>query len=380
MAQGERKKIGIVYNTNPSWMGGVIYTLNSIKVLNWLEDERKPEIVVFYRKELKRFLNEIDYPYLTTIEVSFPSISKIYLQSLIKRKNVLVEMLMKLHRVDAFFPVFDLPLRSKKGPQLVSWYADLQHKYYPQFFTLRKRIERDLRIRFMLRNGQDLVVSSQAVLDDFHEFFNLKKIRPHVYHFTSIIDGFEMPDFNEVRNENGLPEKYFMVANQFHPHKNHKVILEALALLKQKGQKCFVAFTGRLPENEDKPHIKELHRLMEQHDLKDQVKFLGVISRPNQLCLLKNAQCIIQPSLFEGWSTVIEDAMSLQVPVIASSLKVNMEQLGEKGNYFDPLNAQELSDKMSSQPDRKELDENIYPLYDDRMAEAANSLILVFEQ
>ena len=135
-----------------------------------------------------------------------------------------------------------------------------------------------------------------------------------------------MPDIAEVRKENGLPERYFMVANQFHPHKNHKVILEALALLKQKGQKCFVAFTGRLPENEDKPHIKELHRLLEVHDLKDQVKFLGVISRPNQLCLLKNAKCIIQPSLFEGWSTVIEDAS--WVPVTKSQR--NMEQLGER--------------------------------------------------
>jgi hypothetical protein len=36
---------------------------------------------------------------------------------------------------------------------------------------------------------------------------------------------------------------------------------------------------------------------------------------------MKNATAIMQPSLFEGWSTVIEDAKSLQVPVIASDLK-----------------------------------------------------------
>lgn len=379
MAQGERKKIGIVYNTNPSWMGGVIYILNSIKILNWLPDERKPEVVVFFRKELKRFVTEIDYPYLTTIEVIFPGILRIYIESFIKGENILIEMLTKLYYVDAFFPVFDLPWRTKKGPQLVSWYADLQHKYYPEFFTKRKRIERDLRIRLILRNGQDLVVSSQAVLDDFQKYFNITRIRPHIYHFTSVVDGYEALDFDEVRKENGLPERYFMVANQFHPHKNHKVILEALALLKQKGQKYFVAFTGRLPENEDKPHIKELRRLLEEHDLKDQIRFLGVISRAKQLCLLKNAQCIVQPSLFEGWSTVIEDAMSLQVPVIASSLKVNMEQLGEKGNYFDPLDAEELSVKISSHPNRHEMDENIYPDYDQRMREAAESLVSVFE-
>ena len=49
---------------------------------------------------------------------------------------------------------------------------------------------------------------------------------------------------------------------------------------------------------------------------------------------MKNAKAIIQPSLFEGWSTVIEDARSLQVPVIATDLTVNIEQLGDKGKYF----------------------------------------------
>ena len=60
-------------------------------------------------------------------------------------------------------------------------------------------------------------------------------------------------------------------------------------------------------------------------------------ARAEQLLLMKYAQAVIQPSLFEGWSTVIEDAISLQVPVIASNLPVNIEQLGDRGVYFDPL-------------------------------------------
>ncbi len=38
--------------------------------------------------------------------------------------------------------------------------------------------------------------------------------------------------------------------------------------------------------------------------------------------------------MFEGWSTTIEDAISLNKRVLASDLDVNREQLGDNGIYF----------------------------------------------
>jgi len=37
-----------------------------------------------------------------------------------------------------------------------------------------------------------------------------------------------------------------------------------------------------------------------------------VLPRDTQLSVMRHADAILQPSLFEGWSTVIEDAISLQ--------------------------------------------------------------------
>ena len=55
---------------------------------------------------------------------------------------------------------------------------------------------------------------------------------------------------------------------------------------------------------------------------------------------------IIQPSYFEGWSTVVEDAKAMNQFVIASDIAVHKEQL--KVNYclFDPKNDQELAEKI----------------------------------
>jgi glycosyltransferase involved in cell wall biosynthesis len=74
----------------------------------------------------------------------------------------------------------------------------------------------------------------------------------------------------------------------------------------------------------------------------------GFISREDQLILMKNAMAIIQPSLFEGWSTVIEDCKALGQFVIASDLDVNKEQLTTNCLFFQRNDASELSAHMKN--------------------------------
>jgi hypothetical protein len=65
---------------------------------------------------------------------------------------------------------------------------------------------------------------------------------------------------------------------------------------------------------------------------------LGLIDRRKQLKLMQHSKAVIQPSLFEGWSTVIEDAKALSKTVIASDIPVHKEQLNDHGFYFEPHN------------------------------------------
>ena len=78
----------------------------------------------------------------------------------------------------------------------------------------------------------------------------------------------------------------------------------------------------------------------------DEIYFLGFIDRIDQLVLMENAMAIIQPSLFEGWSTVVEDAKALNQTLIVSDIPVHKEQLKDKGNYFAPNDYDELAQKM----------------------------------
>ena len=373
MSDSKRYKLGLIFNFNPKWMGGIIYLLNISRILKFLDEKDKPKLFVFYPAQLKKFVDEIDYPYIEKIEWKFPSVINGFIESKLKRRNIFVHELIKQYNLDGVYPMHDYPVKSRQKCKQVSWYADLQHRYYPEFFTKRKRFERDLRIKHILNNSKDLVVSSQAVKNDFLNFYKIpKSLTIHIYHFVSIID--ELPNIStqDIKKKYDLPEDYFMISNQFHKHKNHKVALNALAMIKNEGKSVHIAMTGSFPSEPDSPYMQELHDIINENQLKSYISFLGLIPRGDQLLLMKNARAIIQPSLFEGWSTVIEDARSLQSPVIATDLPVNIEQLGDKGKYFSAQDHEKLASLIIEQLSI-EKDKPLYEPYERRMKEAAYS-------
>jgi glycosyltransferase involved in cell wall biosynthesis len=359
-------------------MGGIIYILNLIKTIDFLDDYEKPEIILFYRPDLKKLADKIKYPYLDIVEWNFPGVYSGYIRSWVSCRNIFVKEIISKYTLDALFPLHDFPVKTSSNTKLVCWYADLQHKYYPEFFTKRKILERTQRIKFILQNSDDLVVSSQAVANDFNKFFRIRDgLRIHIFHFVSVIDDIGDLNIDELLKKYSLPRKYFMISNQFHKHKNHVVLLKALVILREKGPDIHLAMTGRFPDASHSPYMQELHSLINEHNLQSQISLMGIIPRNEQLLLMKHSQAVLQPSLFEGWSTVIEDAISLQVPVIASSLPVNIEQLGPDGNYFEPHDDEKLADILYNFPDRN-LNDIMYPDYVGRVRGAAKVFINIF--
>ena len=378
IAGKKRLRLGILFYFSSKWMGGIIYIGNLIKTLDFLDDYDKPEILLFYKPENEKFINEIKYPYLTTIRWIFPSILWGNLKSILLRKNIFVNKILEEYDLDAIYPILDFPVRTRTKTKLISWWADLQHKHYPEFFSKRQIAGRNLRIKFILKNCDYMVLSSNDVLSDFKKFFVIGTTPlVHIYHFVSVIDNHNDIDGRLIREKYNLPEKYFLISNQFHKHKNHRVVLLAIANLKKTGKKLHIACTGKLPSASFSPYMEEIHHIIRENEIQDQVTMLGVISRSDQIQIMRHSQAVIQPSLFEGWSTVIEDAKSLQVPVIASDLKVNIEQLGNEGCYFSPHNPDELASILASYPARN-LEDIFYMPYEKRVKEGAETLLRIF--
>jgi glycosyltransferase involved in cell wall biosynthesis len=55
---------------------------------------------------------------------------------------------------------------------------------------------------------------------------------------------------------------------------------------------------------------------------------------------------LLNPSCLEGWSTTVEEARSLGVPLVLSDLDVHREQAGDDATYFDRTSATALADAL----------------------------------
>ena len=335
--------------------GIVIYMQNIIKGFSFLDDEFKPHLTVIY---------SIDAPIEEIKVIGYPYIDY-YLYKPIRNNlfskviNGISKIILKTHLIrrysfpdnfDLLYPYFESEETFFYRTRYY-WKPDFQEMYYPQHIS---KNEYDYVIHQMnhIASNADymLVLSSKDSYHDFEKFFSPYKNKTKVLQFISIQPSLDSLDAASVLKKYNISKKYFIVANQFWPHKNHLLVLEAIANLKseQKGEHLDfeLIFTGKESSYRDKGYSSKLRNYTETNGLEEDIKFVGFIPRNEQLLLMKNSIAVIQPSLFEGWSTVIEDSKALGKFVIASDLKVNKEQITSNCLFFDKHSASELQSCM----------------------------------
>jgi hypothetical protein len=96
---------------------------------------------------------------------------------------------------------------------------------------------------------------------------------------------------------------------------------------------------------------------------------------------MRAAAAIVQPSLFEGWSALLEETRSLGKLVFASDIPMHREQFTDRVHLFNPTSAEALADlltrhwpELTAGPN-PELETAAEALYRDRIREFARQFI-----
>jgi glycosyltransferase involved in cell wall biosynthesis len=346
-----RKRLGLIFSYDEQWIGGTYYTINLVHALNVLNEVDKPEIVVFSNEEdFIKLQNETQYSYLKyepfeqgKLDVLSRLMNKI--TSKVSKKAIFKPQYKGY--LDALFIIQRSGyLESIPFEKRIYWIPDFQDKHYPEFFTKEGLAKKDERSQWIADHAKNIILSSEAVKKDWEEFYPNFKGITKVVHFAVTHPEYDSLEITELTRKFNLPEKYFFAPNQFWAHKNHMVVIKAAEILKKQGNPVIIAFSGKENDNRNPGYTEKLKAYVKENNLDDVIRFLGFLDRREQLKLMKHAIAVIQPSLFEGWSTVIEDAMAMNQRVIASDLEVNKEQLGDKGLYFERQNAEDLSKSL----------------------------------
>lgn len=349
-----RRKIGLLYQYDENWIGGTYYIQNLIFALDRLAESEKPLLIIIC-KDANTFLNLKNitaYPFVKyRTLVTKPSfivrvINK--LSRIVFNKNIFfVARNNKFKDLDLLFPAIEHKAFIGVKHQLY-WIPDLQEHFYPNFF---KKEEITYRLSFqnkIVQNKWSVLFSSKTALSHFNEAYPDNENNKFVLPFAVNLEHLVISDFAEVQNKYKIFLPYYICCNQFWQHKNHMVIFEALRLLNQNGIYIKVLFTGNENDYRDSMFFQTLKKKIAEFNLEDNIQFLGFIERSHQVCLLKNAIAVIQPSLFEGWNTTIEDAKALNIRILCSDIEVHKEQLIDYPNkaYFSPNDPVELSRLM----------------------------------
>ncbi len=378
---GKKLKIGLIFSYDENWIGGTYYIMNIIKMLNQLENDKKPFLqIISYKKEDFNEILKLNYPFIEFILVnkSLPVFFKILnkISRLINSKNFISKS-RHLKKVEVLFPSsFESEFNSVK--RKIFWIPDFQEHFLPNFFNADE-VESRKKYQAKIAEQNFIIFSSSDALNSFSTFYPNSIIKKYVFNFVSILPNYSILELRDVLHKHNLTkEKYFFSPNQFWEHKNHKVILNAIKKLKKTKKLDFqVYFSGKEYDYRNPTYFQSLKDFVTENGIEDNIKFLGFIDRVDQICLMNNALGIIQPSLFEGWSSVVEDAKALNQNIIASDLAVHKEQLLEKAFYFNPKNEDSLIKQLEivNSLNKKNFDFNYLKVIE----ESSNNFISIME-
>jgi glycosyltransferase involved in cell wall biosynthesis len=326
--QARKRLIGLDVITDPQWMGGIIYVRNLVYCLASLPEEERPQV---------RLLGVPDDRMPLAVELrTFPFVDRDVRSAL--RRGRLSHLLRRVHRkfLQSYFPGdpawenldVTYPTMGSKvhGVPAIRWIPDFQHVHLPHFFTEAERTARDRAIAAIASERGVLVLSSEVARQDFLKLCPHTRAETRVWRFCSVMTEHERGGANPHERYR-LPKKYVYIANQLWAHKNHIVAFRALKLLAQQDKDLVIVCTGREDDYRDKAYVPGLIDFITTAGLQDRIIRLGVVPRADQIEIFRHSALVLQPSLFEGWSTVIEDAKALGRPIIASDLPVHREQL-----------------------------------------------------
>ena len=342
-------RVGFVLTlTNNGWLGGINYFRNLIRAI-YANPGRKIEPVIFVGYDSDDKLLE-NFPAATIVKDHiFDSRS---FQARIRR--VLRRTLHRDIVLERFLTKMEISVLSHSGSigrgslvLTIGWIPDFQHKYLPSFFSKKELSDRDKYFQEICAECTRVIFSSNVAKCDAEKFYPAYSEKFRLLHFVPDIEDIsDLPDIITLKEKYQIKGPYFIVPNQFWIHKNHSVIIDALSILKKQGIPVTVVATGNTTDYRQPDYYRSLQKKIQDMDLAENFLTVGIVPYRELLSLMIHAIAIINPSLFEGWSTSVEEAKVLNLNVILSDIPVHREQNPSNGVFFPPNDSRRLSEIM----------------------------------
>jgi alpha-1,3-rhamnosyl/mannosyltransferase len=171
-------------------------------------------------------------------------------------------------------------------------------------------------------NAAHVITDSAVSRDEILRFLRLDPAKLHVVHLAGV-------GSSVAARERQVEDPPFLLATgNRRPHKNWDGLIRALALVDEAVRPRLV-ITGSHGEDPLQPVVAEL-------GLQRWVELRGWVDATQLADLYSRATALAMPSLLEGFSLTVLEAMGAGVPVLLSDIEVHREVGGSAAEFFDP--------------------------------------------
>lgn len=228
-----------------------------------------------------------------------------------------------------------------KLPSVLTFW-DMQHEFFPEFFSRTELLKRQRLYRISAECATQIIVSASFTKECLIDRYGIEAEKIEVIN-TGYGPEYRPEDNTEllsaIRSRYSLSRPFLLYPAATWPHKNHKRLLAALKLMRER-----YAFDGTLVLTgiamQSHSEIQtEIFRLR----LTDNVKILGYLPAADLPGLYNSARMMVFPSLFEGFGIPLVEAMACGCPVACSNTTSLPEVAGGAGVMFDPLDVEEMA-------------------------------------
>ncbi|MEE7459902.1 hypothetical protein MFUR16E_00350 [Methylobacterium fujisawaense] len=199
---------------------------------------------------------------------------------------------------------------------VIGFVLDLQHLRMPWLYTEEQMTGRLAEYGYAIDRSDWLVAISGYERDNLAEFYGVNRVSVvHLAGFMAEDSGLDAEAVRARRAEVGDDAPYLIYPAVPWPHKNHDILIQAIAILKRRGLIVPVVLTntsGQTAEKERLGHVAAafgVDDLVDLHDFLDETALLDLVI---------SSRGMVFPSLYEGFGIPLVDAMALGVPVLAN--------------------------------------------------------------
>jgi glycosyltransferase involved in cell wall biosynthesis len=251
--------------------------------------------------------------------------------------------LLRTQRIDLLFESAQF-FGWRLGIPVIAWIPDFQHRHLPRMFTRKGYWKREIGFLAEMAARRTIMLSSEDARRDCESFYPSTVGRTRAVRFAvPPAAALATDEARAVADRYQLPACFFFMPNQLSKHKNHLLVLDALALLRAQLQQVVIVSSGKQADERHPEHFPAVQARLKALRLEPQFRMLGMIPYSDLGALMQSSVALLNPSLFEGWSTSVEEARALGVPLLLSDLPVHLEQAGADASYFDRYSAASLA-------------------------------------